>query len=702
MTNQMRACLVAAATALGCQADAHLPHAGPQDADGVTALVQLQGQGWTRDTRERFYFADQGSMLIPYDFFLALETADGRRFRSDENLLQYGFQPYGEARTQLGRILNPDRLPIGLVKHVERADAKRWGQNTSDWLGETCASCHTQRMTLARAGQPVRVEIDGASFTNQSRFRADLRRAVQETLADPARLARFESVVGQRRGGAWRVPGAVAGALAAYVQNSTGLITLTFPGNGAPDWGYGRMDAFGQILNEVSYLIAPQSPASPVDAPVSMPAVWGSPRFEFVETNGSAGSPLIRNVGEALGQWADFGFNPPGTAPLFRASVHYGTVDGQDDGVLWLERALRSLKAPAWSELARRGLLPPVDPVRARAGKAVYAANCAMCHVVPGTAEATVTRQRSLQNLQGTGTQTFTRTFGKIFVAPPERLLPANRVLEAGGKACTGTCKDRPETRNGDVYLLRTISGPDGKPVAVRVGDASSLTQDSAGTDLQFLTHLARRTTTLSASDPRQAALLSGYRANPSLPPGTVASDGTLPTALLLATAAGQLALQPYLDQGARLTPSGTLDFTAVPDRYQNFVEDQNATDPDHASPLSPPLGYYARDLAGIWATAPYLHNGSVANLVELLTPPAQRAKQFYVGSNVFDPARIGFSTEPTPVATLLDTAVPGNSNAGHAYGTELSAAEKERLIEYIKTLTSDGEDPNVSEASPQ
>ncbi|RAI02292.1 hypothetical protein DLJ53_13080 [Acuticoccus sediminis] len=100
------------------------------------------------------------------------------------------------------------------------------------------------------------------------------------------------------------------------------------------------------------------------------------------------------------------------------------------------------------------------------------------------------------------------------------------------------------------------------------------------------------------------------------------------------------------------------------------------------------PLAYRARPLNGIWATAPYLHNGSVPNLAALLVEPGKRPKTFYTGSWEFDPDLVGFEhASPFPGAFLYDTRLPGNSNLGHDYGTTLSPDEKAALIEYLKTL---------------
>lgn len=104
----------------------------------------------------------------------------------------------------------------------------------------------------------------------------------------------------------------------------------------------------------------------------------------------------------------------------------------------------------------------------------------------------------------------------------------------------------------------------------------------------------------------------------------------------------------------------------------------------------SPLFAYKARPLDGIWATAPYLHNGSIASLHELLLPPAQRLRHFPVGTRQYDPVTVGYSVDPKAAGNsfVFDTAKVGNSNAGHAYGVgTLTEAQRQALIAYLKTL---------------
>ncbi len=109
--------------------------------------------------------------------------------------------------------------------------------------------------------------------------------------------------------------------------------------------------------------------------------------------------------------------------------------------------------------------------------------------------------------------------------------------------------------------------------------------------------------------------------------------------------------------------------------------------------------GYANMPLDGIWLRAPYLHNGSVPTLHDLFEASVNRPPKFYRGDDVFDPIRVGFkSSSPTRngrTLFLLETTCDGdrcvgNGNQGHEgkyYGTELPQADKDALVEYLKTF---------------
>jgi hypothetical protein len=91
----------------------------------------------------------------------------------------------------------------------------------------------------------------------------------------------------------------------------------------------------------------------------------------------------------------------------------------------------------------------------------------------------------------------------------------------------------------------------------------------------------------------------------------------------------------------------------------------------------------------GIWATAPYLHNGSVPTIWDLLTPPKDRPKTFSVGQREYDPKYLGLSQEFSTDArhAKFETQLTGNHNTGHDFETNLKPEDKMALIEFLKSL---------------
>lgn len=107
---------------------------------------------------------------------------------------------------------------------------------------------------------------------------------------------------------------------------------------------------------------------------------------------------------------------------------------------------------------------------------------------------------------------------------------------------------------------------------------------------------------------------------------------------------------------------------------------------------------YKARPLDGIWATPPYLHNGAVPTLADLLTPVAERPTLVCLGSRQYDPVKVGYEQDGSCASGLfeLDTRKPGNANTGHEFregsgpgviGRALKPAERAALLEYLKSI---------------
>lgn len=129
---------------------------------------------------------------------------------------------------------------------------------------------------------------------------------------------------------------------------------------------------------------------------------------------------------------------------------------------------------------------------------------------------------------------------------------------------------------------------------------------------------------------------------------------------------------------------------------YAGYEKDWGFTEPypQRFTHFRKTFGYANAPLDGIWLRAPYLHNGSVPNLRELLEPAAARTRVFYRGGDVYDPVNVGFlwnlATQEGRALFRFDTGQPGNGNGGHegpAYGTNLTPEQKQALLEYLKTF---------------
>ena len=159
-----------------------------------------------------------------------------------------------------------------------------------------------------------------------------------------------------------------------------------------------------------------------------------------------------------------------------------------------------------------------------------------------------------------------------------------------------------------------------------------------------------------------------------------------------LSSAAGQLMLMEAVSERkfAELGIDDTLKWHMQGWGRQNAVRDMR--------------GYKARPLHGIWATPPFLHNGSVRTLYQLLSPQPERETRMWIGSREFDPVQVGYTNERTDWAFELDTSEPGNRNTGHQFtnagglgviGPELSHEQRLDLIEYLKALGNPRHDPD-------
>lgn len=174
--------------------------------------------------------------------------------------------------------------------------------------------------------------------------------------------------------------------------------------------------------------------------------------------------------------------------------------------------------------------------------------------------------------------------------------------------------------------------------------------------------------------------------------------------------------LEPFLgkETGGGMTPAAValpiIVQKTLEKRFQQLGIPQDKWDDingNRPNEVRAPLAYMARPLNGVWATPPFLHNGSVHSIYQLLLPASDRDQNFYLGSKEYDPVHLGYDTKPFEGGFMLDTALTGNRNTGHSFsaskeewakmvasknfkpgviGPELTEKERMDIIEFLKS----------------
>jgi mono/diheme cytochrome c family protein len=421
-------------------------------------------QGWSDSTRDSFYRTTQGSRMLPYSWFLALEQADSKqKFKAPSNMRRMGFLVDGITAS------NPDELPVGFAKdeHPTRGAA----------IGLTCAACHTGELEY----QGTRIRVDGGqSFGDLETLQKGILASLQATLADSAKFKRFgDAVLGTGASSTARA------TLRTQVESMrdwwTGRVART---SGQSPHGPTRTDAFTIIGNEVvcNLLGIPEN-CTPGIAPTQFPFLWNTPDFEWAQYNSSVHSPIGRNVGEVTGVYAESSLAADGTVVSTANLTNLHSLE------LWL----RSLQSPAWPE----ELLGPIDLELAAEGEAIYTTACAGCHTLDP-------QPRTAPNIYGA-------TFAKVDFSTPLSALGTDST--AALTFATRRAYPGPWT---PIMQAQGLIGPDGKVPAVALLSVSGsmiiqrFFAINGFTDLQKLQYLSFR-----ESRSATIAQLTTYKARP-------------------------------------------------------------------------------------------------------------------------------------------------------------------------------------------
>jgi hypothetical protein len=500
-------------------------------------------------------------------------------------------------------------------------------------VGMTCSACHTRQITAN--GQAYRID-GGPAIVDFQSLLTDLDTALGQVLASDTAFNSFASAVLSSPTPDADDVADLRKDVGAWYQRYHTLMSRALP---TPGWGPSRLDAVGMIFDRLTGLDLGPAPSFMIadniqkaDAPVRYPFIWNAPIQDHTQwtgfaDNGSDVLALSRNLGEVFGVFGVFQPTNDGVVVNF-----LNNNSANFDGLGKLENLVKKIGPPKWPW--------PVDLTLAEQGRQIFLRSqaeggCAGCHgITPGKLRFPL-EQTWATPIDNVGTDTH-----------------SHDVLAWSGKD-TGVLKGA---------FIPFVTKP--------LGDTDQAFNILATSVLGSIAEQALRT----AASPNPAAAVAK--------PGSAAPAGAAPLQLTK--------LPPPLRdlQGAFHPPT-----LSAPNPLPNLrIQGQfvpNVIAPP--SPLPAKGAYEARVLEGIWAAAPYLHNGSVPTLTELLKPAAQRVKQFKIGP-AYDPVNVGLAVDQsqfnyTVTTTDCSELSSGNSNCGHEFGTQLTDPEKKALLEYLKTL---------------
>jgi mono/diheme cytochrome c family protein len=335
-------------------------------------LVRAE-QGWTDDERLRFHHTPQGTRLVPYEWFMALEQPCLSLFGCDLFADKTYLARFGFLASQADSRLNPDGLTVGFARQEDFYDPET--KKTYPVVGLNCAACHSGELHYGKYA----VQVDGApAMIDVTEFQKALGLAVGFTKLVPFHYGRFEKrVLGPTASGEQKAD--LKKSFDGFLDNAQFELDNTKAGKGIYDnpAGFDRTDALTRIGNQV-FAVDMQNAANfaPANAPVRFPQIWDASWFNWVQYNSSISDPLVRNVGEALGVRAAAKLHGA-DAKEFGNSVHIGGLKELE----WLlsgPAPYKGLRPPNWPSV-----FPALDDKKVARGAELYQLHCQGCHLPP-------------------------------------------------------------------------------------------------------------------------------------------------------------------------------------------------------------------------------------------------------------------------------------------------------------------------------
>ncbi len=689
-------------------------------------VPEYLNQGWDANDSLWFYNTTQGSALLPYDFLLALEQADlenkveckrdgieGAWFLCPRNIDRFRYLP------QKSTFFNPDALPIGFAKEAYQG---------KDYVGFTCAACHTAQVNYK--GRAIRID-GGPAMADMVTFLTELTQAMTSTQRKPdrenPRLKRFVDRVLEIDNDYDN-----AAEIEKDLEKWTNARTLYNIVNRSTyrlkrvKYGYARLDAFGRIYNRVlQHAINREQVAdklrsitvnrggavqrllsddkidnvlrdvgrpgdiilrddefseilnnlqsdkpgfpdlsrtdmlrvrnaifNPPNAPVSYPFLWDTPHSDYVQWNAIASNaalgPLGRNAGEVTGVFAILDWHEDrGLAARFKKFSLSALVSGQSKK----EKVINFKSSIDLFNLRRleshlSGLISPRWPFCRNTSTGAY-------YLPTGLPEVPVDERPC--NGKDTKIDTEMADRGELIYA----------------KKCQ-SCHDVIVRDAWDRLVIGKMLG---------IKSKQSTDKAMALNSVQYTGKSGNFKDTYQKVDV-----------------GTVVIREDAPVAQILTAATIGAVTTPDADKWwpRRIVEWVYTLFVSFNDNPIKASVKAGNYEPDTtAEPYNSLQSYRARSLNGIWATAPYLHNGSVPSLYDLLLPMTPKADKcedarpaaFRVGAREFDPEKVGFRSAGYD-GFEFKTDIRGNRNMGHEYGAcGFTDGERWDLIEYLKSL---------------
>ena len=643
-------------------------------------------QNWSTDDRHWFHHASQGTKTfpVPYAWFMALEQPrihllSRPGLLSDTDYLErFGFIPdtktiHTDGATLLGHgyvdsadapastpslsskwpVENSDDLPVGLARLAGATDPAT-GAPQPDLIGLTCAACHTG--SIHYKGASIRYD-GGPAMVNLLKLEQATGLSIAYTLTVPFRFKRFATrVLGPNATEAQRaeLKKGLSSAGNSVLAQKNALDNLNQrTGQQDTEEGYGRLDALNRIGNQVF---------------ATDPALSGVAGFEenLHVRDAPVSFPPIWTVSWFYWAQYDASIQQPlirnagealGVSALLNLSADYApetlfrsSVDVEN--LVAIEKLLKGPNPFEQTPKGFAGLRSPKWPEQMFPNDPIWKIDTA--RVEKGRkiyAEICVEC-----HLGPVNDPVFDKDFpDKSFWSSNESHWKKDGdgpVLDEVQKGVGGMGTDPGQAH---ILMLRTVKVPG----FLDLDPARDLSKNWGCTDVP-------------------------------------ASSAEIPYALALMDVV-DLTIRKWMD-GKNLSDA---------ERQELWGSRKNCPNPGNAREVH----YRVRPLNGVWATAPYLHNGSVPSLYWMLKPAAERPTQFCMGTRDFDPQQVGFRVEPgeKPACrhgeTMFSAANsdgsprPGNSTLGHSLegtpgpgkpgviGRLLTDDERHDLIEYLKTL---------------